>query len=346
MLAGSRRRNRLDGPPLRRVGFLGSQLRLLAVTAFVSALLTSTTAFASSNDLASLAAERRALQQQADTVLSGRGSTLGQLIDAEAHVAALKADLARNSARLAEIESDQGRLQSDIRDLEARLHTDRTDIGGLAREQYKTRAYTSLSQIVFGSSDLGQALNRVAAAERIGKRAHALAASLQSEAQVLVEKSAALADRHDEARRLHAQLAAQEDQYRSEASQYQARVNSIDSTAGNLLERVRRLDAQIALLTHPPTGGYTQSQQAIIAIIRAAADRHGVSGDQMVRVARCESGLNPRAYNRYSGASGLFQFMPGTFYGHGGHDIWDPSDQSEVAAKMFAQGQSGQWTCR
>lgn len=87
------------------------------------------------------------------------------------------------------------------------------------------------------------------------------------------------------------------------------------------------------------------SKAQIAAIIRAAAARYGVNGDQLLRVAMCESGLNPNAQNR-SGASGLFQFKPPTFYGHGGHNIWDPADQADVAARMFSQGLASQWTCR
>jgi hypothetical protein len=87
------------------------------------------------------------------------------------------------------------------------------------------------------------------------------------------------------------------------------------------------------------------SRAQIAQIIRDAAARHGVDGDRMLRVAMCESGLNPNAQNR-SGATGLFQFKPATFYGHGGHNIWDPADQAEIAARMFAQGYASAWTCR
>jgi hypothetical protein len=60
----------------------------------------------------------------------------------------------------------------------------------------------------------------------------------------------------------------------------------------------------------------------------------------------CESHLNPNSYNAGSGATGLFQFMPSTFYAHGGHNIWDAADQSDVAAHMFAQGLAYEWGCR
>jgi soluble lytic murein transglycosylase-like protein len=87
------------------------------------------------------------------------------------------------------------------------------------------------------------------------------------------------------------------------------------------------------------------SQQAVANIIRAAAAKYGVDPDRLLRVAMCESGLNPNAVSR-NGAEGLFQFKPGTFYGHGGHNIWDPADQADVAAKMFAQGLAYEWVCR
>ena len=88
------------------------------------------------------------------------------------------------------------------------------------------------------------------------------------------------------------------------------------------------------------------SQQAVAAIIRAAAAKWGANADQMLRVAMCESHLDPNSYNASSGATGLFQFKPGTFSGHGGHNIWDAADQSDIAAKMFSQGMASAWGCK
>ena len=89
----------------------------------------------------------------------------------------------------------------------------------------------------------------------------------------------------------------------------------------------------------------------IQSIIVAAAARYGADATQLLRVAKCESGFNPNAYNA-SGASGLFQFMPATFAvnsvraGFGGASIWDPVASANTAAYMFAHNQSGQWTCK
>ncbi|MBV8526779.1 MAG: transglycosylase SLT domain-containing protein [Candidatus Dormibacteraeota bacterium] len=83
----------------------------------------------------------------------------------------------------------------------------------------------------------------------------------------------------------------------------------------------------------------------IVAIIRAAAAKYGVNGDWMVSIAECESGLRPNAVNPRGPYIGLFQFLQSTFTANGGTNIWDPTDQANVTAKMLANGQAHQWSC-
>ncbi|MHB1501057.1 MAG: transglycosylase SLT domain-containing protein [Candidatus Dormibacteria bacterium] len=89
----------------------------------------------------------------------------------------------------------------------------------------------------------------------------------------------------------------------------------------------------------PPVGTIKQ-------IIWAAAQKYKVSYAWLLSVAQCESGLDPTNVNRSSGASGLFQFMPATFAGHGGTDIWSPTQQANIAAQMFSIGESSEWVCK
>jgi len=92
------------------------------------------------------------------------------------------------------------------------------------------------------------------------------------------------------------------------------------------------------------------SQQEIIDIIYAAADRWGQPRADMLRVARCESNLDPRAVNRSSGASGLFQFMPSTFAftpnGKRGEDIFNAYSSADAAGWMWANGMRNHWACQ
>lgn len=87
----------------------------------------------------------------------------------------------------------------------------------------------------------------------------------------------------------------------------------------------------------------------IESVIRSAAAEFGVSGDRMVRVARCESTLNPNAKNGQYG--GLFQFSDKTFNwfasmsGLGGSK-WNASDAARMASWAFANGYASHWECK
>jgi hypothetical protein len=83
----------------------------------------------------------------------------------------------------------------------------------------------------------------------------------------------------------------------------------------------------------------------IVGIIRADAAKYGVSGDWMVSIAQCESGLRSNALNPRGPYYGLFQFLMSTFRANGGTNIWDPADQADVTARMLANGQAHQWAC-
>ncbi len=101
--------------------------------------------------------------------------------------------------------------------------------------------------------------------------------------------------------------------------------------------------------TPAPAPG-NSSGQGMNDIIYAAADRWGQPRADMLRVARCESNLDARAVNRSSGASGLFQFMPGTFAGtpngKRGEDIFNAYSSADAAGWMWANGMRNHWACQ
>ena len=76
----------------------------------------------------------------------------------------------------------------------------------------------------------------------------------------------------------------------------------------------------------------------------------GQYGDQAVRVAMCESTMNPNAYNGILGAAGLFQIIPGTFAGtsYAGGSVYNPETNIRAAYEIFARdGYSwSEWACK
>ena len=95
-------------------------------------------------------------------------------------------------------------------------------------------------------------------------------------------------------------------------------------------------------------GGAGYSEEQIIDIIYEAADNYGQSREDMLRVARCESGLNPNAVGGGGTYHGLYQFVPSTFAStpYGQYDIYDPWANANAAAWMWSEGAKGTWACQ
>lgn len=92
--------------------------------------------------------------------------------------------------------------------------------------------------------------------------------------------------------------------------------------------------------------GYGEDE--IVQIIYAAADMYGQPREDMLRVARCESVLDPSAVNPSSNASGLFQFLPSTWATtpYADQNIFDPVANAEAAGWMWENGRRGEWVCQ
>ncbi len=93
--------------------------------------------------------------------------------------------------------------------------------------------------------------------------------------------------------------------------------------------------------------GLSVSQAQVVADITAAAEHWGVSVSWMLKTANCESHFHWNSVNRSGPYIGVFQFLMSTFIANGGTaaTIWDPVAQANIAAKMFAHGQSHEWSC-
>ncbi|HEX5499345.1 MAG TPA: transglycosylase SLT domain-containing protein, partial [Thermomicrobiales bacterium] len=71
------------------------------------------------------------------------------------------------------------------------------------------------------------------------------------------------------------------------------------------------------------------------------------SRSDMLRVATCESNLDPYAVNP-SGSYGLFQFIRSTWQStpYGDDDIFDPKANANAAGWMWEQGRQTEWVCK
>jgi len=85
-------------------------------------------------------------------------------------------------------------------------------------------------------------------------------------------------------------------------------------------------------------------------VIEAAGARWGADGPLLIRIAECESRLNPTVVGR-NGAAGLFQIIPDTWrwaaarLSLGSASPFDPLANAEVAAWLLVTAGPGQWGC-
>jgi hypothetical protein len=97
-----------------------------------------------------------------------------------------------------------------------------------------------------------------------------------------------------------------------------------------------------------PNGGHATTENEIIEIIREAARAFHQPEEDLIRVGRCESHLDPRAVNPAGPYFGLFQFLRSTWAStpFAERDIFDPVANASAAAWMWQQGRRGEWTCQ
>jgi soluble lytic murein transglycosylase-like protein len=128
-----------------------------------------------------------------------------------------------------------------------------------------------------------------------------------------------------------------------DAAQAQEAADAAAAAAAAQIAASRRVLAYSPAPAAPrPSSGFVQD------LIRQAFGPQGQAAvDWGLRVAACESGYNPNAYNP-DGASGVFQFMPGTFRGtpYGSQNIFDASANVNAAAWYFQQHGGGAWSCK
>ena len=108
--------------------------------------------------------------------------------------------------------------------------------------------------------------------------------------------------------------------------------------------RVHVLRASVGFVV---PSGLSVSQAQVVADITAAAERWGVSVSWMLKTANCESHFHWNSVNPGGPYIGVFQFLMSTFIANGGTaaTIWNPAAQANIAAEMFAHGQSREWSC-
>lgn len=99
--------------------------------------------------------------------------------------------------------------------------------------------------------------------------------------------------------------------------------------------------------TPVPSADPAPDKQRVIDLIRATSERYGIQPELPLAIARCESGYNANAKNRSSTASGVFQYLAGTWAntpeGKAGKSVFDVEANIEAAVRHIAKKGTSPW---
>jgi peptidoglycan hydrolase CwlO-like protein len=230
--------------------------------------------------------------------------------------------LASASQQITRLNQQISDLERSVADTQQRIDQERAEVRLLARVLYAQP--DSLLAMLLESSSLSDALIRMADLTSAGDRAAAAKRRLDQDL---------------------ANLSQQQSELQSELQQQVQLQQKLKSEYGRLVALSQPSLGVSPMMSSVPVPVASSAIQQII--LDAFAPLGAAAQQWALRVAKCESGYNPYAVNRATGAAGLFQFLPSTWAATPQHNQspFDPVANANAAAWLYARDGPGQWQC-
>jgi transglycosylase-like protein with SLT domain len=271
----------------------------------------------------------------------------------------VKQRLADASASITRLDGQAAALETSIAETQQRSDREREQLRILARVLYAQPAGDNLLMTVLSANSVSDAFTRMgdlaSAAQQASRTRGALnrdlanlsaqRAQLVSDRQHQVKIQAQLQEEFNRLVELEAQRQRVE-QARLAALQAATPTPPAARAATPAPAPARTPASAPAPAPPPPPSAGGGSIQQII--LDAFAPLGAGAQQWALRVAKCESGYNPNAVNRGSGASGLFQFLPSTWASMPQHNqsVFNPVANAQAAAVLYQRSGPGQWSCK
>jgi hypothetical protein len=271
----------------------------------------------------------------------------------------VKQRLADASASITRLDGQVAALESSIAETQQRSDREREQLRILARVLYAQPAGDNLLMTVLSANSVSDAFTRMgdlgSAAQQASRTRGALNRDL---ANLSAQRAQLVSDRQHQVK---VQVQLQEEFNRLvelEAQRVeQARLAALKAATPTPAAAPAATPAPAPARTPapapapapapppPPSAGGGSIQQIILD---AFAPLGAGAQQWALRVAKCESGYNPNAVNRGSGASGLFQFLPSTWASMPQHNqsVFNPVANAQAAAVLYQRSGPNQWSCK
>jgi soluble lytic murein transglycosylase-like protein len=250
----------------------------------------------------------------------------------------VKQRLADASVSITKLEAQIATLQSSIVQTQQRSDREREQLRVLARVIYAQPSGDNLIMTVITANSVGEAFTRVgdltSAAEQASRTRAALNRDLASLSTQKVQVESDRQHQLEAQKQLQGEFDRLVEMEAQRLQQQALQQNSIQSAP--------------AAPAAPPAAPVAAGGSIQQIILDAFAPLGAGAQQWALRVAKCESGYNPNAVNRGSGASGLFQFMPATWASMPQHNqsVFNPVANAQAAAVLYARSGPNQWSCK
>ena len=248
----------------------------------------------------------------------------------------VKQHLADASVSITKLEAQIATLQTSIVQTQQRSDREREQLRVLARVIYAQPSGDNLIMTVVTASSVADAFTRVGDLTAAAEQASRTRAALNRDLASLSSQKAQMDSDRQHQVEVRNQLQREFDRLvEMEAQRLQQQA---------LQQGVQAAPAPAAAPAAPVAAGGSIQQ----IILDAFAPLGAGAQQWALRVAKCESGYNPNAVNRGSGASGLFQFMPATWASmpQGRQSVFNAVANAQAAAVLYARSGPNQWSCK
>jgi peptidoglycan hydrolase CwlO-like protein len=325
----------------------------LAVAATVIgflAVLASGAGQAGAQDVGTLQSRISGAREQAQGLAADIDSKTSELASVRARAAAaaqreqqLAGLLAQGQEREAELSQKVSEAQTKLAAAKARLRRALEALSDRLVAIYKGDV-PDVATLLLDSNGFDDLATRADYLKRIEDADADLAARVRSLRDAVETQLAAVSKARDAA-------AAYNDRIESAHAQIDAARAEAESQAAALADARAAQAASLGEL-RSQVGGWEQQVQHLQSVSAAQAQQQVADwvGDWAIpeSIVMCESGGNFGAVNPSSGAGGAYQILPSTWSAYGGHgspQSASPSEQSRIAAQIWADSGSSAWAC-
>jgi len=337
------------------------RLRAAAVAVACGAALTAGVAVANGQSISDLQSKIASAQQQAQSLSADVQAKADQVAAAQQQAAAaaereaeLSNLLAAGQERSAELAVKVDRTQAHLQRVRDRLKRALAALQQRLVAIYEGNA-PDAAEILLNSRGFEDLANRAEMVGRIEKADADLAQRVKTlrnevkDALAAVREAKAeqdaynarVADARDQIAAVRANAEAQAAQLEAARQQEAAAIQTLQSNVSSWESQVQQIQAaQAAAAEQAQEASAASAQQTVASWVGNWAIPEAI--------VMCESGGNFNAVNPSSGAGGAYQILPSTwrlYGGSGSPQDASPSDQSQIAAQIWADSGSSAWAC-